>query len=409
MQMTNRKIGYLVPCLTLALLTACGGGGGGSSGGAVPATTAVRSAYAYVANNAEGTISQYTIDSSTGALTPMSPATVCAIPPQATPCSVDAQNANPTSVTVDPAGKYAYVAISSGISQFTIGLGGELVAMSSSPVSTGSAGGPYSVTVDPTGRYAYSANSNSHDISAYNITNGALTFFQIINSGAGINPPGPVAVVVDQLGKYVYVANELDNNIAQFSIGPTGTLTLIATITNTGIYPVSMAVAKDGSGNQYLYVANTGSATVSEYRIGSNGMLSVNGIGYTTAGYPGSFPTSVAVAGDSTGSKYVYVTNGSTVSQYTINSDGTLAPMANTTITAGLAAQSVAVDITGSFVYVANSTGSTGLGTVSQYTVSTNALNLGELAPMSPTAELLSGSAVSNSQPFSIATAVLIQ
>jgi len=74
-------------------------------------------------------LSQFTIDAS-GALSPMSPATVTA-------------GIRPRSVTVDPTGRYAYVANygdginASTVSQFTIGTDGALNAMSPSTVAAG--------------------------------------------------------------------------------------------------------------------------------------------------------------------------------------------------------------------------------------------------------------------------------
>jgi hypothetical protein len=81
--------------------------------------------YAYVANYADGTVSQYTIDAS-GALSAMSPATIAAgtVP-----------GGGPHSVTVDPTGRYAYVANTgdSVVMQYTIDTAGALSAMARRP------------------------------------------------------------------------------------------------------------------------------------------------------------------------------------------------------------------------------------------------------------------------------------
>jgi 6-phosphogluconolactonase (cycloisomerase 2 family) len=400
MQMTNRKIGYLLLCLASTLLTACGGGGGGG-GGAAAGTTTVRSVY--VANYGDNNISQYTIDASTGALTPKTPPTVAA-------------GAGPKSVIVDRGGKYAYVANSGDntVSQFTIGAGGGLVPMNPATVLSGAPGStPISIAVDPAGKFVYVANSGDNTISQYTISaGGGLVPMNpaTVTSGASAFP-WPVSIVVDANSQNVYVANETDNTISQFTIKPSGALQAMGTATiATGINPVSIAVAGDSTGSKYVYVANNGDATVSEYRINPGGAL--QNIGSISAGNTGgvvSLPTAVTVAADSAGiSKYVYVTNGSVVSQYTINTtDGTLADMVpNPTIQAGSTAQSIAVDTTGKYVYVANLNGSftgfpVGMGTVSQYSVDAN----GGLIAMFPPA-VASGTTVS--QPYSIATAVSV-
>ena len=73
-----------------------------------------------------------------------------------------------------PSGRYAYVAYVSGVYQFTIGADGSLAPMTPSIVTTGTF--PRSVTVDPSGRYAYVANFGSANVSQYTIgADGSLT------------------------------------------------------------------------------------------------------------------------------------------------------------------------------------------------------------------------------------------
>jgi 6-phosphogluconolactonase len=70
-------------------------------------------------------------------------------------------------VTVDPSGKYAYVANqgSNNVSQYTIGANGSLTAMSNATVAAGAS--PVSVAVDPSGTYAYVANCASGNNVSY--------------------------------------------------------------------------------------------------------------------------------------------------------------------------------------------------------------------------------------------------
>jgi 6-phosphogluconolactonase (cycloisomerase 2 family) len=389
MHLTDTKIIYRALCLVSILLSACGGGGGG---GATPGTTTVRSAY--VANYGDSTISQYTIDATTGALTPI---------------GTIASGANPSSVTVDPSVKFAYVANSGGytISQYTIGAGGALAQIGTIPVDTGGLA-PFSIAVAPSGNYAYSANSGSDDISQYTIgIGGALTLMTTATVTPCSPTPPPCAqgkwpnsLIVDSKSQYVYVTNLTSNTISQYTIGTGGALTPMtpqATVA-TGSSPVSVAVAGDSTGSKFVYVANNGSATVSQYSISNSGALSLIGtIAAGTLSIPSSLPTAVTVAGDTTGSKYVYVTNGSVVSQYTINPNGTLVAMTpNPTITAGSTSQSVSVDAKGKYAYVANLNGNN----ISQYDIGTG----GALAAMTPQATVATGS-----QPYSVTTAVSIQ
>lgn len=83
---------------------------------------------------------------------------------------------SPNSVTVDPSGKFAYVAKrdAANVAAFTIEASGALTAVPGSPYLTGQ--GPFSVIVDSSG-FASTANQISNTVSTFRIdaTNGALT------------------------------------------------------------------------------------------------------------------------------------------------------------------------------------------------------------------------------------------
>ena len=121
--------------------------------------------FAYVANYNDNNVSAYTIDTTTGALSPMT----------GTPVPTGGQ---PGDITVEPTGRFAYVAnrASNNVSAYTIdATTGALSPMNGLPVATGSS--PYAVAVDPTGRFAYVANYGNNNVSAYSIdaTTGALS------------------------------------------------------------------------------------------------------------------------------------------------------------------------------------------------------------------------------------------
>ena len=115
----------------------------------VSCSNAVRALYAYVANFSDNSVSSYASDVSTGRLKYLGKA---------------ATGTNPQSVTVDPSGKYVYVANNAGstVSQYTIGTNGALAAMPVPAVASGLF--PFSVTVDPSGRYAYVANGGDNNL-----------------------------------------------------------------------------------------------------------------------------------------------------------------------------------------------------------------------------------------------------
>jgi 6-phosphogluconolactonase len=145
--------------------------------------------FVYVANHLSNNISAYTITwmgSVQGALTQISG-------------SPFAAGAGPHGVRVDPTGQFVYVANhdSNNVSAYSITLVGRgrgtLTAVAGSPFPADT--GPHGVTVDPSGKFVYVANHLSNDISAYSITawgsaRGALTAI----SGAPFAGLSPLAV-----------------------------------------------------------------------------------------------------------------------------------------------------------------------------------------------------------------------
>jgi YVTN family beta-propeller protein len=219
--------------------------------------------FAYVVTGAAGGpygLAMYTIDATTGAL-----ASIGKI----------AAEAVPISVAVDPAGKFVYVPTASGtpgsagsVSMYAIN------ATTGALTSTGTiaAGtGPGSVAVDPAGKFAYVTNSGSNDVSMYTIdaTTGALTSIGTIAAGTDSG-----SVAVDPAGKFVYVANSGSNDVSMYTINATtGSLTQIGAIA-AGMSPTSIAIHPSG---KFAYVTNSGSNDVSMYSIGTTGTLTLIG------------------------------------------------------------------------------------------------------------------------------------
>jgi YVTN family beta-propeller protein len=89
---------------------------------------------------------------------------------------------------------------------------------------------PSSIAIEPSGKFAYVANSVSNDISIYSIdaATGVLTPFVTGTIAAGLSP---TSIAIDPSGKFAYVANSGSNDVSMYSIDPaSGALTLIGTI-----------------------------------------------------------------------------------------------------------------------------------------------------------------------------------
>lgn len=270
--------------------------------------------FVYVANDGAfevtgGSVSMYTINAATGALTSTGEIdSPCAPPPSPGSCA-------PFSVAVDPSGKFAYAANEGGFAPTSISMysvNGTTGALTFRGVVS-AAGRAVSVTVDPSDKFAYVATWNDPpgsdgNVSMYSIDGGTEALTSIGTISAGTNP---VAVAVDSKGKFAYVANSGSNDLSMYTINTTtGALTSTGTIT-AGAQPVSVAVDPTG---KFAYVVNSTSNDVSMYTIdATTGALT--SIGTIAAELS---PTSIAIHPSG---KFAYVTNSgsNSVSMYGID------------------------------------------------------------------------------------------
>ncbi len=355
--------------------------------GALPGSVAVDSTghYLYVVNTGDKTVSAYTINQNSGVLTQISG-------------SPYTGGYNPQAVVANPTGPYLYV-VSRGkqfptfyypsrVFTYTIGAGGKLTLDPNSPATAGKY--PSSIAIDPTGRYLYVTNTLGDDVSAYTInqSNGLPTPVPAGACGSSDDPSNcfaaggqPHSVTVDPTGRYVYVTNWYTDNVSAYTINQaTGGLTTVAgsPFAGVGLYVQSVAVDPTG---RYVYVTN--------YNVDNVGgvlMYAINqvsgALAAVAAGPCGTTPdphncigagtVASAIAVDPLG-RYVYVTNhdSNNVSAYTIGAGTALAQVSGSPFGAGSGPASVAVDPTGRYVYVVNHGGD---DTISAYTLGAGGL-----------------------------------
>jgi DNA-binding beta-propeller fold protein YncE len=286
---------------------------------------------AYVPLAGAGAVSQFTVDETSGALSPKTPASVLA-------------GTYPQGIAVTPDGKsvYATNANSGVVFQYDRDLVSGLLSPKSPPsVAGGDAAAQIAVT--PDGRSAYVTNNANGTVFMWNIDplTGALSPKSPSTVTAGSYPLG-IAVSPD--GKNAYVANESDNNVSQYFIDQTtGQLSHMAPATVlAGRLADSIAVTPDGKN---VYVANLcdpqcGNSDVSQYDRAGSGALTPKTIPTIPAG---SAPNAVAVTPDG---KNVYVVNkgGNNISQYSIDATtGSLLPESPPTVATGVSPQAIAV------------------------------------------------------------------
>ncbi len=277
--------------------------------------------FLFVCSLGDSSIEVFSINATTGALTPVS----------GSPFPV--QGIGVGNLSTDPSGKFLYAASTSGITAYILNqTTGTLTAIAGSPFSDGST--LRASVVDPTGKFLYaSGNTTQITTSVFTIdsASGALTpiagspFQSPINSEV-------FSVAVHPSGKFLYGSYPLVNRIAAWNINPsTGALTVTPGspfATGNGI-PILLV---DPNGN-FLYALNSNDGTISGFSIDASGALTaVNG-----APFPVSAGTGY-LAIDPSG-QFLYAANGSintnTITGFNLNaSTGALTAFRATPVSA---------------------------------------------------------------------------
>ena len=309
--------------------------------------------FAYVANNGDGTISAYTIDSSSGKLTSV-----------AGPYT---DGTAPAAVSLAPNGKFAYSASNNGkqVYAFTINqTSGALTPVAGSPFNTGFAtGSTYpDIAVDAQSAHLYLASAGDNEVAGFAIdsTSGALTALPRSPYAAGAGAGAIPAFSPD--GKFLYVMDQgttgaTANTVYGYAIGSDGSLTAIsANGFPAGTKPSWIIFTPNG---KYAYVADSGADAISAYSVNAT----------TGALTPLATPTFATdehpqdLTMDSSGTHlYAPVANGSTagaVDWFTINADGTLTggQAGGDSIPAGVSPVYLDIDPAAPFAYVSSAGG----------------------------------------------------
>jgi 6-phosphogluconolactonase (cycloisomerase 2 family) len=192
----------------------------------------------------------------------------------------------------------------------------------------------------------------------------------------------PTILAMDSAGQYLYVGNSGSLNISVFSINATAatpTLTQVAgSPFSIGLSPINMAVSPSGN---FLYVTGTGSPGYIEAFSLNQGVPSV------VAGSPyftGTGPYGLVIA-PSGGFLYTANKLDNSLSEFTINSDGSLTQFSNSPLGQQYAGPvTLLIDRSGKYMFVADQ----GASNVAAYSIGTNgALTLLANSPFSTGSE----------------------
>jgi len=184
----------------------------------------------YVTNLNGRSVSQYSADPDTGALTPKTPATV-STPPL------------PSGLAVSPDGRSLFVgALSGHVAQFDIDRrSGALSPKRPATVRVGVGGlGGAGVAITPDGRFLYTPNSVANTIAQFAIgAGGRLSALRPGFARAGAGPQG-VAMAPD--GRTLYASAAGDGTVWAWRIGATGRLQALGTPASAGAGPHGVTV-----------------------------------------------------------------------------------------------------------------------------------------------------------------------
>lgn len=340
---------------------------------AQPGTTATfNSKFAYVPNS-DNTVSGYSIDATTGKLTP--------VPNSPTPST----GSGSAAVVVTAAGKRAYAMNtgSNNMSPYDIDQAtGKLTA--DSPL-IGFNASPSLLAFDTSGENAYVV-TGGKDITAYpvDLTTGAF------GSGGGVDfspGPAPTAIAVPDSGRFVFGIR--NGTVETYAARPGTVATPDPGAPAVGANASAIAVHPSGL---FVYVANAdASGTVQTFSVAPVGLQTAGLLSGGASTATGSMPVSVAI--DPTG-HFLYTANSGSndISGFSIDqTTGALTPFAGGPVSTGHHPISVTVDYSGKFLYVVSDVDAT----VLTYSIDPTTGALTPVGPAVPTGPTPKGFAIS--------------
>jgi 6-phosphogluconolactonase len=166
-----------------------------------------------------GVVLGYSQNPTTGVLTPTTGGTM--VVGGATVANGYPAGTIPSAIVEDPTARFVYVTDEATNQLYgnIVGGSGQLVAMTNGPFNTGLF--PVGITIDPRGKYMYVANYNSNTVGAYAIDVATGTPVGSVGSTSTGVGTGPTCVAIEPaLGKYLYTSNNLDGTVSAEQLDP---------------------------------------------------------------------------------------------------------------------------------------------------------------------------------------------
>lgn len=202
----------------------------------VALTITPTSSFLYVADQSQNLLFTFSVDPTTGALTPNP--TLPAVP---------TGNA-PSGVAMNATGTLLYVANrdSESVGAFTVSADNSATPGALSGIAGSFATGlsPVALAVDPSGQFLYVTDKGSNEVTGFRIKSVIGTLSALSNSPYS-SGPGPDAVAISPTNKFLYVANGSDSSLSAYKIDPTsGNLIPASGAVSTGFAPAGIAFGR---------------------------------------------------------------------------------------------------------------------------------------------------------------------
>jgi 6-phosphogluconolactonase len=257
----------------------------------------------------------------------------------------------PSALAATPNGAFLYVAtIAGSVFVYTIGTNGVLT-LGNSGLPVMQALYPTWMTIDPSGNWLFVVSKSSPQLLIFqiNTSNGVIT--QTSQGTILLSSGNPTQVYVTPNNQYVYIG-----------LGPGGTdgftFSSSTGVVSGKIHLAPLTGASDNSfaadnNSAYLFVGEAGSG-IRSLTIGTGGSLQ-EVTGSPFASQLG--PQSIVVDPTNT---YVYVANrtANVITGYTLGTGGTLTPLSTSPFATGSLPNAMSLDSTGKYLFVVNSGGS---------------------------------------------------
>ena len=262
--------------------------------------------YLFVAN--QGTLTDRT--SSTISVFGVQGTTLTEVPGSPFPTALPADTAGtgPSGLAVTPDGNYLYVAnqFINTVTAYSVNSStGALTSLAIPSYTVGT--NPSGVSVTGEGNFLYVANTGSNNVSAFvicdNLTptcttaDGSLATVTGSPFAAGVGPVAITSTFANPWSRFLYVLDQQSNQISQYKIAKTtGVLTNNTTpAISTGLTPSAFVIragdgtvlSTTGGTTDYMYVVDTGGSTLKAYGFDTTlGNLAVVSTPVLTGGQP---------------------------------------------------------------------------------------------------------------------------